>query len=168
MKERIAATPLSMDSLMIHENDSIPSMTIYSAKQKFITRAKVIENLRELCQGSIINYKKESWSQDFGIPQGLNVSGVLCSLYFGTLENTYVRKYLKKGLLMRLTDDYLYIGYEDEANIVLDHLMKMASDNQFQFSDSKMSKNFAWRNYPHIDKKDYIVWIGKRISINTL
>jgi len=42
----------------------------------------------------------------------LNVSGVLCSLYFGTLENRYVRKYVKKGLLMRLTDDYLYLGSE--------------------------------------------------------
>ena len=30
---------------------------------------------------------------------------------------------------MRLTDDYLYIGYEDEARNVLDGLMKCAFDN---------------------------------------
>ncbi len=43
-----------------------------------------------------------------GIPQGLNVSGVLCSLYFGTLEAQHVN--VKEGVLMRLTDDYLYLG----------------------------------------------------------
>lgn len=69
---------------------------------------------------------------------------------------------------MRLTDDYLYIGYEDEARRVLDSLMKCANDNQFKFSDAKMSKNFYHKDYPIVDNKPYIVWIGKQININTL
>jgi telomerase reverse transcriptase len=50
------------------------------------------------------------WLQKLGIPQGLNVSGVLCSLYFAYLEKKGVK--VEEGLLMRLTDDYLYIGPE--------------------------------------------------------
>lgn len=69
---------------------------------------------------------------------------------------------------MRLTDDYLYLGYEDEAKQVLSRLMKCASENQFKFSDSKMSKNFYHPDYPNIDQKDYIIWIGKKINVRTL
>ena len=69
---------------------------------------------------------------------------------------------------MRLTDDYLYIGYKDEAKQVLTRLMKCAKENQFKFSDSKMSKNFYHPDYPNIDDKQYILWIGKKINIKTL
>jgi telomerase reverse transcriptase len=77
-------------------------------KQNSISKHTIIENLHLLCSGSIINYKKQYWLQKMGIPQGLNVSGVLCSLYFGTLETQYVK--VKDGVLMRLTDDYIYLG----------------------------------------------------------
>jgi telomerase reverse transcriptase len=78
--------------------------------------------------------------QKLGIPQGLNVSGVLCSLYFAYLEQQYVK--VKNGLLMRLTDDYFYIGPEQEAVDVLNSLLECASANNFSFSEDKISKNF--------------------------
>jgi len=41
-KERIAASPLSKDPFLVHENDSIPSFTVFSTKQKSITKEKVL------------------------------------------------------------------------------------------------------------------------------
>ena len=69
-----------------------------------------MSNLKKICEGSIVSYRKNHWLQKLGIPQGLNVSGVLCSLYFAILEEKYVK--VNTGILMRLTDDYLYIGPE--------------------------------------------------------
>ena len=69
-----------------------------------------MSNLKKICEGSIVSYRKNHWLQKLGIPQGLNVSGVLCSLYFGILEEKYVK--VNTGILMRLTDDYIYIGPE--------------------------------------------------------
>ena len=68
------------------------------------------------------------------------MSGVLCSLYFACLEEQFVK--VKEGLLMRLTDDYFYIGPEREAVRVLDSLIDCANKNGFRFSEEKISKNF--------------------------
>lgn len=108
VKERVRATPLSQDLLEITAEHKVPSINIYTAKQRSISRETVVENLQSLCEGSIINYRGSYWLQKVGIPQGLNVSGVLCSLYFSKLEENYVK--VEEGLLMRHTDDYLYIG----------------------------------------------------------
>jgi hypothetical protein len=42
MKDRIAASPLSKDPLIVNENDSIPAFTIFSTRQKSITKEKVL------------------------------------------------------------------------------------------------------------------------------
>lgn len=68
------------------------------------------------------------------------MSGVLCSLYFAYLESEKLR--VREGLLMRLTDDYLYIGPEKEAVNVLNGLLECASRHKFVFNAEKMTKNF--------------------------
>lgn len=80
------------------------------------------------------------WLQKLGIPQGLNVSGVLCSLYFAYIESEEVK--VKDGLLMRLTDDYIYIGPEQEGVNVLTSLLECARKNNFVFNSDKIAKNF--------------------------
>ena len=82
MKERVHATSLVNDPMKVSEDRSAAAFNIYMARQKLITRAEIIKKLKQLCDGSIIRYKKNAWLQRLGIPQGLNVSGVLCSLYF--------------------------------------------------------------------------------------
>ena len=84
MKERVHATSLKNDPIKVYEDNSA-AFNIYMAKQKLITRNEIIKKLKQLCDGSIIKYKKQMWLQKLGIPQGLNVSGVLCSLYFAQL-----------------------------------------------------------------------------------
>ncbi len=42
LKDRIAASPLSKDPLIVHENDTIPSITVFSTRQRSITKEKVL------------------------------------------------------------------------------------------------------------------------------
>ena len=86
MKERVHATSLANDPIRVSEDRNVAAFNIYLARHKLITRAEIIKKLKQLCAGSIIRYKKNIWLQKLGIPQGLNVSGVLCSLYFAQLE----------------------------------------------------------------------------------
>lgn len=113
---------MSQDPMEIREEHKIPSINIFPSKQKLITKETIIKMLKKICEGSIVSYRKNYWLQKLGIPQGLNVSGVLCSLYFAYLEEQFVS--VKTGLLMRLTDDYFYIGPENEAVEVLDSLLQ--------------------------------------------
>ncbi len=76
---------MSQDPIEIHEEHKIPAINIFPAKQKLITKENIIKKLKCICEGSIVSYRKNFWLQKLGIPQGLNVSGVLCSLYFAYL-----------------------------------------------------------------------------------
>lgn len=49
---------------------------------------------------------------------------------------------MQDGLLMRLTDDYLYIGEQAEAVNVLTSLLECARKNNFVFNSDKIAKNF--------------------------
>jgi len=71
--------------MQIKEEHKIPAINIFPAKQRLITKEDIISKLRKICEGSIVNYRGHHWLQKLGIPQGLNVSGVLCSLYFACL-----------------------------------------------------------------------------------
>lgn len=85
-KERVTAVPMQQDLMQIKEEHKIPAINIFPAKQRIITKEDIVSKLRSICEGSIVNYRKHHWLQKLGIPQGLNVSGVLCSLYFACLE----------------------------------------------------------------------------------
>lgn len=89
LKERTYACPLTNNPMEVHEDKSA-AINIFLARQKLITREEIIKKLKQLCDGSIVRYKKEMWLQKLGIPQGLNVSGVLCSLYFAEIEKKEV------------------------------------------------------------------------------
>lgn len=84
-KERAHAVSMQ-DNIMGINEESQAAINIFPGKQKLITKDEINKKLKQLCDGSIISYKKQHWLQKVGIPQGLNVSGVLCSLYFAYLE----------------------------------------------------------------------------------
>lgn len=74
---------------------------------------EIVRQLKNvLLQQLAIFYGKSVFRQNKGIPQGLSVSGVLCSVYFSHLENQYLDFLDSKhnNLLMRLTDDYLFVS----------------------------------------------------------
>lgn len=84
--------------------DASNSIFVPSAKFKSITKIEIIENLRNALKNNVIQvnnfcfnikiYFKYDNNQFFiatkGIPQGLNVSSVLCSFYFANLESIFI------------------------------------------------------------------------------
>lgn len=120
LRERECAMSLHDDLLKIIEDACPPAVHVFLPRQRNISRQEIIEKLAHICEQSYISFGRKRWRQTFGIPQGLNVSSVLCSLYFAYLESQYVT--VKEGILMRLTDDYLYIGPKHEAEVVLRQL----------------------------------------------
>lgn len=103
----------------------------------------------------MINYfpkygKNQFFSQKKGIPQGLNISSVLCSFYFTLIEKNALdfAKIEFPGslnLAMRLIDDYLLITTEKKvASMFLEKLMECAQTNDFCFNESKITTNFSY------------------------
>lgn len=94
--------------------------------------------------------KNEYFSQKRGIPQGLNISSVLCSFYFSHLEKNTLDFAYKEypnslNMSMRLIDDYLLITTEkDIATKFLNKLLECSKENDFSFNESKIKTNFSY------------------------
>ena len=69
---------------------------------------------------------------------------------------------------MRLTDDYVYIGPEEEAVKVLTGLLECADTHRFIFNAEKINKNFYHPKLDKITDEEEFHWIGKKINIRTL
>lgn len=102
--------------------------------------------LNNCCCCAAVKFDKVKFLQKRGIPQGLNVSGVLCSFYFAVLEEEATR-FLRETpnnteLLMRLTDDYLFITTDQtRAKQLLEELIKSGAKNGFELNMNKIQTN---------------------------
>lgn len=88
---------------------------------------------------------------------------MLCNLYFAYLEKEAIS--IQNGLLLRLTDDYLYVGYRDEAVKVLKKMYTMAKLSNFQFSKEKSKGNFKSQYLGKTTDTKWVTWIGKDINL---
>ncbi len=88
--------------------------------------------------------------QKRGIPQGLNISAIISSFYYATLEEQYLSflRHIIPGeasLLLRLTDDYLFVTTKmEKAFIAIQRLVKCAKDNNFEINEKKVMTNFPF------------------------
>ncbi|CAD8057352.1 unnamed protein product [Paramecium sonneborni] len=85
--------------------------------QTTITFSEFLLSIKELCQNNIVQFENRYFIQTLGIPQGLNISGILCSFYIANIEKNLTRKLLGDTLIMRLTDDYCCLTF-DKQNLV--------------------------------------------------
>ncbi|EAR90406.3 telomerase reverse transcriptase (macronuclear) [Tetrahymena thermophila SB210] len=164
------------------QSDDRPFIVINQDKPRCITKDIIHNHLKHISQYNVISFNKVKFRQKRGIPQGLNISGVLCSFYFGKLEEEYTQ-FLKNAeqvngsinLLMRLTDDYLFISdsQQNALNLIV-QLQNCANNNGFMFNDQKITTNFQFPqedyNLEHfkISVQNECQWIGKSIDMNTL
>ncbi|PVV03101.1 hypothetical protein BB560_002427 [Smittium megazygosporum] len=78
-----------------------------------ITREDVLQLINEHINQNYIMFRSSLYRQSEGIPQGSILSPLLCNLYFGMIENEYIiPKFQKNCLIMRQTDDYLFVSTE--------------------------------------------------------
>jgi len=87
--------------------------------------------------------------QTRGIPQGLNISSILCQYYFAHLERQYITSLRDTSppslsLAMRLIDDYLLITTSEVlARSFVEDLQRCARENSFQINAAKIRSNFS-------------------------
>lgn len=118
--------------------DSRPAIIINMANCKLITKNEMNAMIQHVCSENFIQFENRYFQQKYGIPQGLNISSVLCSFYFSHLEMECT-KFLREQedsnsiyLLMRLTDDYIFITNRRENSIqLIDNLYQCSKLNKF-------------------------------------
>lgn len=93
--ERSCAIPLdNVEALsrgyVEHLDKTRPSIVINGTVSNQLTFFEVLQNIKDVCQNNIIQFKNHFYVQKVGIPQGLNISGVLCSFYLSCIEKKFI------------------------------------------------------------------------------
>ncbi|WVQ75065.1 hypothetical protein IAR50_004674 [Cryptococcus sp. DSM 104548] len=97
-----------------HAQEIVESMRnaamIDLARRRTIRTADVMRLLREHIKENTWQMGRKLYRQKTGIPQGSKVSSVLCAMFYSYLENEHLAWARQKySLLLRYTDDFLYI-----------------------------------------------------------
>lgn len=87
-----------------------------SVVRKHENRHHIMELLREHVGKNVVQIGRKFYRQKVGIPQGSIVSSLLCSFFYGELEDK-VLGFVRNGeaLLLRLIDDFLLITTSQEV-----------------------------------------------------
>lgn len=167
-KERVTALKLDeMHALENHFKDMLedPRKAILCdlVQRKIVCKNQILKHLSYICEKHLVlviiidfihklidfQYENKFYIQKRGIPQGLNISAILSSFYYASLEEKYLQ-FLREdtpgeaNLLMRLTDDYLFVTTNREkANRVIESLLRCAKDNNFEINEEKLKSTLS-------------------------
>nr|AAN03860.1 telomerase reverse transcriptase [Paramecium tetraurelia] len=130
--------------------------------QTTVTFSEFLLSIKELCQNNIVQFEDRYFIQTLGIPQGLNISGILCSFYIANIEKNLTRKLIGDTLIMRLTDDYCCLTFDKQNLITIKNNFKeVEKQYSIHLNDDKTQHN--------IDQKIVsFKWIGKIINLDKL
>ncbi|KAJ3692189.1 hypothetical protein LUZ60_012539 [Juncus effusus] len=137
---------------------------------------------------NILHIGGKFYEQKVGIAQGSILSTLLCSFYFGHLEETLIWPFLKKlekgndnepaphSLLMRYLDDFIFVSTcEKQAMGFLERVKRGFGDYNCFMNDAKYGWNFEVnrggfvnRRYIGEDGVEFIPWSGLLVNCNTL
>lgn len=163
-----------MDELRISSDRIVKE----NASQKVLTKERVEENIISLIRKSFIKHNGRFFVQKTGIPQGSVLSTLLCSLYYGNVDNLYFNKIFRKGIFVRYVDDFLIITPSLDEIIGFLDMSNSLSHLGIKFSREKIESNFGIEEYlqDSIDvelvtrnrdklviRDKHVVWCGSRI-----
>jgi hypothetical protein len=125
---------------------------IDAAAKKYVEKREIANHLQHLGSLNIVEYDGKYYIQKTGLPQGLNISGVMSSFYYACLEEEalgFLKKQEERGesihLIMRLTDDYLIVTNKKESAIkTIENLVALSKKYDFQFNMKKLTTNFYY------------------------
>ncbi|CAB4384162.1 unnamed protein product [Rhizophagus irregularis] len=94
------------------------AILIENVKESYKDLEDILELLEEHIQQNIIKVEDKFYTQKVGIPQGSMLSSLLCSIYYGVMEQSELQ-FIKdnNGILLHLLDDFLYIS-TNKANVI--------------------------------------------------
>lgn len=137
---------------------------IKESSSKIIPKSEIMGKLTELIKNTTVVHQNQGYKSKKGIPQGCNISSLLCSIYYSFLDKMFP---MKDCFITRYIDDFLVVT----TNI--DHIKEFFSiaesleDRGFIINRDKIRSNIDIANYGSQDKpvfiSDHIEWCGLKI-----
>ncbi|KAM3132400.1 hypothetical protein pb186bvf_015500 [Paramecium bursaria] len=143
------------------------AIIIHQRIENSITIKEVMDNIRDVCNNNIVQFQDKYYKQTLGIPQGLNISGILCSFYLSQIEKQFEHQFLRQTLIMRLTDDYCCLTLdENHIKLLKSQLSMMEKNFKLIINLDKTKSNFNDQIEEEFDTN--CKWIGKSICVKTM
>uniref|UniRef100_A0ACD5ZRJ4 Uncharacterized protein n=1 Tax=Avena sativa TaxID=4498 RepID=A0ACD5ZRJ4_AVESA len=171
--------PLSSGGILVDQG------TLHTIRKEELHRV-----LFEQVKCNILKIRQNFYLQQVGIAQGNKLSPNLCSLYYGHLENSVVLNFLRDGkinsgdavsvpeyLLMRFTDDFMFISFSKEHALNFFNRMRRGfvyynsymNDRKYGFNfNIGSSEQCHNRLYRGDDGVAFIPWSGLLINCENL
>ncbi|XP_047341368.1 telomerase reverse transcriptase isoform X2 [Impatiens glandulifera] len=178
----------------VYPNGSFQSVLIRQDWSKRIWGHEISSILKEHVNNNILRFNKKFYKQNIGIPQGSILSSLLCSFYYGHMENSILLPFLKstakhscideppyvrsKYVLLRFIDDIIFISTsKKQATNMFTKLQKGFPEYNCYMNKQKFGMNFdveqvsgneSKRVYKGEDGVPFLRWSGMFINCSTL
>ncbi|GAA5865197.1 hypothetical protein JCM1840_003940 [Sporobolomyces johnsonii] len=140
-----------------------------------VHRTKLMSLLREHITTNLVKVSGRLYRQKDGIPQGSVLSSLLCSLFYGDMERTYLGFTRDaSSLLLRYVDDFLFVSTKrDLATRFLQVMHAGIPDYGCYIASEKRLTNFDvalgdGEVVPPLPEGDAFPWCGLSIDTKTL
>ncbi|XP_063254570.1 telomerase reverse transcriptase [Prinia subflava] len=139
------------------------------------TSSSLFNFFLQMMQNSILEIRNRYYLQCCGIPQGSILSNLLCSLFYGDMENKLLPGIQQDGVLIRLIDDFLLLTpHLMKARTFLRTLTAGIPEYGLLVNPNKTVVNFPVDDIPGCSKFKQlpgcrlIPWCGLLLDIKTL
>ena len=118
--------------------------------RKYMKRRDVMSEIQTHVKRNIVRMGNQYFSQIRGVPQGSVLSTVLCNFYYGMIEKKFLgfpehTDENSSYLLMRLTDDFLFISTSRaRAEFFAKKVHEGLPEYGFRTNTSKTKLNFEF------------------------
>ncbi|MES1905002.1 MAG: Telomerase reverse transcriptase [Paramarteilia canceri] len=123
-----------------------------------------LEKISELICQSTFSCKEKFLIPIKGIPQGLSISPILCNLFIGAIENSFIKPFIDKSIhIIRYMDDYL-ISANDYSGI--ENTMVLIGQ-KFKLNHLK-SRTYTPISYEPVVWCGVDLWFNKKLHVYEL
>ncbi|NXH42678.1 TERT transcriptase, partial [Dicaeum eximium] len=160
----------------LQENASLQNAIVVEQSLTFYeTSLSLFNFFLQMIHNSILQIRNRYYLQCCGIPQGSILSTLLCSLFYGDMENKWLSEIKQDGLLIRLIDDFLLLTpHLMKARTFLRTLITGIPEYGLLINPNKTVVNFPVDDIPGCSKFKQlpdcrlIPWCGLLLDVKTL
>ncbi|XP_005517415.1 PREDICTED: telomerase reverse transcriptase [Pseudopodoces humilis] len=160
----------------LQENVSLQNAIVVEQSLTFHeTSSSLFNFFLQMIHNSILKIRNRFYLQCCGIPQGSILSSLLCSLFYGDMENRLLSGIQKDGVLIRLIDDFLLLTpHLMKARTFVRTLATGIPEYGLLINPNKTVVNFPVDDIPGCSKFKQlpdcrlIPWCGLLLDIKTL